>query len=149
MRKLILTTMILALAVPVFAQQGGAEGPRPIEVVSRFLQLTPDQVNQWNVLLTTREAAVEPLQRQIVEAERQIGELLKGDNPDPAAVGALVITIKQLREQIAAANDAYVEGFEALLTTEQADKLAFIRKAARVEPILPAFRVVGLLRPVS
>jgi len=147
MRKMILAVMLLAVAVPVFAQEGGAGAPRPTEVVTRFLQLSADQVNQWNVLLATREATVEPLQQQIRGAERQLAELLKGESPDPAAVGQLVIDVKELREQIGVAHQAYVQGFEALLTPEQKERLEFVRKAARVEPILPAFRVVGLLPP--
>jgi len=147
MRKMILAVMLLAVAVPVFAQEGGAGAPRPTEVVTRFLQLSADQVNQWNVLLATREATVEPLQQQIREAERQLAELLKGDSPDPAAVGQLVIDVKELREQIGVAHQAYVQGFEALLTPEQKGKLGAIRRAARLAPLVPAFGAFGLVAP--
>lgn len=163
-RTLLVVAVVLALAVPALAQQGQGQGrgPRPEvpiagqqaveldgsrarEVVIRFLELTPDQVTAWDVLLEARKAAAEPLREQLQAVEEQLRELLQGENPDPTAVGNLVLQGKALREQIAAANQAYVEGFEALLIGEQVDKLAFLRRAERAEPLFPAFRLFGLL----
>ena len=56
-----------------------------------------------------------------------------------------MLKAKALREQIAAANQVYVDGFDALLTMEQRTKLAFLRRAERAGPLFPAFRLFGLL----
>ncbi len=142
MKKAILTLLIVALAVPVLAQQAA---PRPKEVVARFLELTPEQVTAWGDLLAGLEGTVAPLRQQLRAVEEQLGNLLRGENPDPAAVGALVIQGKNLREQMGEAHRAYVVAFEELLTETQLGRLDFIRRAARVQPIIPAFRLFGLI----
>jgi Spy/CpxP family protein refolding chaperone len=161
-RTLLVGAVVLALAVPALAQQGQGRGPRPEipmagqqaveldgsrarEVVIRFLELTPEQVAAWDTLLEARTAAVEPLREELQAVEEQLRELLQSENPDPAAIGTLVLQGKALREQIAAANQAYVEGFEAMLERPQLDRLEFLRRAERAEPLFPAFRLFGLL----
>ncbi len=152
---------VLGLAVPAPAQPGQDHGSRleiPMaglqagdpdasrarEVVIQFLGLTPDQVTAWNALLEARKAGLSRCVR-ICRRPRKIYDLLQGANPDPAAVGTLVLRAKALREQIAAANKVYIDGFDALLTTEQMTKLGFLRRAERAEPLFPAFRLFGLL----
>ena len=167
MRKRIVSVVVFAalafLAVPAVAQfqDPGArpeipmaglqaaepDGARARETVIQFLGLTPDQVTLWDALLERRKAAVEPLREDLQAAEKDLQELLQRDNPDPAAVGTLVLRTKALREQIAAANKAYVDGFEAMLTADQKTKLAFLRRAQRAAPLFPAFRLFGLLPP--
>ncbi len=163
-RTLLVVAVVLALAVPALAQQGQGRGPRPEipmagvqageldgsrarEAVIKFLELTPEQVTAWDALLETRKTLVEPLRDQLQAVEEDLHELLQTETPDPAAVGALVLQGKALREQIRAANQAYVDGFEALLTAEQAAKLALLRRAERAQPLFPAFRLFGLLPP--
>lgn len=170
MKKVLLTVLAVALAGGAWAQMptvdlsemalaiqpmGPGEGPngpgpnapRPKEVVTRFLALSADQVTAWETLLTALETTVRPLVQQIVANDRQLAELLKQPNPDPAAIGNLILANRALREQIRGAQETYVTGFEALLTQEQKDKLAFIRRAERAQPIIPAFKVLGLLPP--
>lgn len=125
----------------------GSQVPRPKEVVARFLALTVDQVTQWETLLTALETTVKPLALQIVANDAQLATLLKLPTPDPAAIGNLILANRALREQIRGAHETYVTAFEALLTQEQKDKLAFIRRAERAQPIIPAFKVLGLLPP--
>jgi Spy/CpxP family protein refolding chaperone len=165
-RTLLVVAVVLVLAVPALAQQGQGQGrgPRPEipmagmqageldgsrarEAVIKFLELTPEQVTAWDTLLETRRALVEPLRAELQATEKDLHDLLQTENPDPAAVGTLVLKAKGLREQIAAANQAYVDGFEALLTAEQAAKLALLRRAERAQPLFPAFRLFGLLPP--
>ena len=154
----------LAFAVPALAQPFQAPGPRPEipmagmqagdpdgsrarEVVIQFLGLTAEQVTAWDALLETRKAAVEPLREELQAVEEQLRELLLSEAPDPATVGTLVLQAQALREQIVAANQAYLDAFEALLTTEQATRLTLLRRAERAQPLFPAFRLFGLLAP--
>jgi Spy/CpxP family protein refolding chaperone len=136
--------MVLAVAVPVVAQEGPIQ-ERGMEAVVRFLQLTPEQVEQWQGLLEAQETALTPLREQLRETERQLAELLKGENPDPTAVGNLVLQGKALREQMGDVHRAYLEDFEGLLTPEQSQRLGGITRAERLEPLFPAFRMFGLL----
>jgi hypothetical protein len=148
MRKVFLCILVLAVAVPVLAQADARpHPPEPKRAVARFLQLSVDQVMQWDVLLEQRKATVEPLRQTLADVETQLEQLLAEEAPDPATVGSLVIQAKDLKGQIADANHAYVEGFEAMLTVEQAGRLAFIRRAEAAQPLFPAFRLFGLLPP--
>ncbi len=144
MRRVLVLMAVLSLAVPVVAQERPVVDRAEREVAA-FLGLEESQVTAWEGLLETRGAAVKALQEEMDPLEEQLAALLGQTSPDPAAVGALVIQVKGLKEEIRAANDAYQDGFEALLTEEQAGKLGVVRRAARLEPIVPAFRLLGLV----
>lgn len=170
MRKVLLTVLAVVVAAGAWAQAPGFEEselalsilplneiaaapgeapalPRPKEVVARFLSFTPEQVAQWDALLETLQATVRPLAQQIAANDRQLADLLKQPSPDPAAIGNLILANRGLREQIRQAHQVYLTAFEALLTAPQKEKLAFIRRAERVQPIIPAFKVLGLIPP--
>jgi Spy/CpxP family protein refolding chaperone len=126
---------------------GAPEFPRAKQAITEFLALGEGQVAEWDALLAAREAAVAPLREQLRSTEEQLRELLEGDNPDPNAVGTLVISGKTLREGMQAAHKTYVDGFEAMLTPDQKGKLGAVRRAARLAPLLPAFGIFGLIPP--
>lgn len=132
-------------AVVADSQQDAAAVPKPKEVVAKFLELTADQVTQWDALLQKQLDAVKPLAEQVKANGEALRTLLEQPTPDPAAVGALVIKNKQLGDQIGTLHKEYVQGFEALLTTEQTTRLNSVRLANRLQPVLPAFHALGLL----
>lgn len=145
-RTLGITLALVFLAFPVWAQESGElPFPHAREAVARFLELSPEQVAQWEALLATLRDTVAPLSQQLRSLEGQLAELLKQENPDPAAVGTLVIQIKGVKEAIGQAHREYVNGFEAMLNREQTAKLRFIRQAEKVQPLIPAFRAVHLV----
>lgn len=145
----------LAIAVPSAAQ--APPGPPPADdlclpgaaqdVVARFLNLSDDQIAQWEVLIDEREQAAAPLRDAIAAVQQQLDDLLAGEDPDPLAVGVLVIERRDLGEQLADVQRAYVAGFEELLEAEQRAQYRFLQRAERAEPLFPAFRMVGLLPP--
>jgi hypothetical protein len=145
-RAVVATIVVLALVAPLHAQQGPIANQGQQQVV-RFLGLDEQQVTKWNELLDARGQAVKALRDQIKGLEEQLRAELAKATPDAAVVGGLVIQIKGLRDQIEPANQAYLDGFEAMLTEEQAGKLGAVRRAARLEPLLPAFRLFGLVPP--
>ncbi len=144
MKSTVLLTVMLALAIPL-AAQGGPPADRAQDRVVEFLGLTTEQVDAWDGLLTAREDAATPLRDRMMAAEQEIVDLLEGGASDPAAVGALVVEVYGLRQQLRDVQGAYVDGFAALLDEEQLRKLEFIRRADHVQPLLPAFRFFGLL----
>ena len=134
----------VALEVEVL-DMGAADHPRAKAAIGEFLALTENQVAEWDALLAAREEAVAPLREQLLATEEQLRELLQSENPDPGAVGTLVLSGKTLREGIGATHRTYVEEFEAMLTNEQKGKLGAVRRAARLAPLVPAFGAFGLL----
>jgi hypothetical protein len=146
-RNLVVGVVLMVVAaIPAVAQD------RPIvdkgqAVVAQSLGLDAGQVSKWDELLATRETVVKGFAEQVKGLEESLKTELAKVTPDAVVVGNLVIEIKGLRGQIGVAEKAYLDGFETMLTTEQAAKLVAVRRAARVEPLLPAFRLLGLIPP--
>lgn len=147
MRRAALVLMMVCLAAPLLAQADAPQNPKAQEAVARFLQLTPDQVQDWNELLAAREASILPLRDDLRDVEIELKELLDGEDPDPTAVGTLVLEGKSLREAIGEVHRDYVDSFEGMLVEEQRGRLSAIRRAERLQPLFPAFRLFGLLGP--
>ncbi len=164
MKRLTIVVCALAVAVPALAQMSGPppqdrgvvgvdalhpedDHPRAMEAVSAFLGLDEGQVAQWNDLVATLRGTVEPLRAEQREVADELAALLEESAPEPAAVGALVLAGKELREQVGEAYRVYNEAFATVLTPEQADRLGAVRRADRLQPVLPAFRLTGLLPP--
>ena len=143
-KKVLGVVAVLALVLPVAAQETPVVDHAHVTVVN-VLQLTPEQVTAWDALLTTRKEAVTPLREDLGDVLGQLKALLDEPDPDAEDVGNLTIQAKDLRDQIHAANVAYLEGFQSLLDEEQATKLAFLRRADKVRKVLPAFKVFGLI----
>jgi Spy/CpxP family protein refolding chaperone len=173
MKNLLVVLTVVALALPAAAQTApprlGAPPPTPDpvfgeleldnaqathvlperakEIVIRTLGLTEAQQAEWETMLANLRATLAPLREQLKNGEEALRDLLRQSNPDPTRIGELVLASKQVREQMGAAHQAYLQGFEGMLTLEQKAKLAFLRRAQQVVPLLPAFKMFGLLPP--
>ncbi len=138
--------LIAALAGPALAQE---EPPCRVEVsmraVAEFLALTPEQVDAWQSAMEARRAAAEPLGGELGDVRAQLAMLLDEAEPDAVAVGELTIQAHGIREALRQVNESYLDTFNGLLDEDQANKVAFLQRADRVQPLLPAFRVFGLL----
>jgi hypothetical protein len=146
MKKTLIALMLVALALPVMAAEDGASpADRAQERVARFLELSAEQVVEWQALADARAAAIEPLQEEIGAAAGELRQQFEGGDPDPLTVGELTINIHDLRQQVGDAHRSYVEGFEDLLDDSQAGRYGFIKRADRAQSLLPSFRAVGLL----
>jgi Spy/CpxP family protein refolding chaperone len=123
---------------------GNGEAPSPTQIVVRYLQLRPDQVQEFGQLLGARQALVAPLLQGIKQQSQQLEALLNsgGSAPD---VGALVIQIHSLQQQVAQAQQDFLSEFGGLLDPEQQKRLEAVRVAAQLELVLPAFRKLALL----
>ncbi|MFV2071961.1 MAG: periplasmic heavy metal sensor [Thermoanaerobaculales bacterium] len=144
MKRLLVGLIVLAVAIPAVAQESHL-GDAAKNGIVNFLQLTPDQVATWDQLLEDRQIAAEPLREAIAQVQAEIEALFASGDPDPAELGSLVIDRHDLGEDLAQVRRDYVDGFEAMLDEQQAGKLGFIRRADRVQPLIPAFRLFGLL----
>lgn len=150
MKKLLIALALAAFALPVAAQEGPPPGPFVDEAfrgVAAFLQLDESQAAAWTALLEDRGAAARPLHDAAAAVQAELEALLATADPDPTAVGELVLERRSLGEQLAEVNQTYVAGFEALLSEDQTARLGFVRRAARVRPVIPAFERMGLLAP--
>ena len=141
-RKLVVLLVAFLTLAPLAAHD-------PVEAVQRVLQLDEAQAQQLSVLFQSWREETAPLRRELREIQGDSRQLLGDPNPDPTAIGENQLAIRHLRQQIAAAEAECRDQFEILLTQEQKERYARIRRwarsARRYERIIPAFRELGLL----
>jgi len=131
---------IEAMVTPTDGDWIQAIGP-----VAAFLELQVPQVEALVQLLIQRQLAVIPLAQEIKQREAILAELFQSGEPNPLAVGQLVIQIRLLHGAIAAVQVDFLSAFHDLLFPGQQQKLGAIQVAAALQPILPAFKGLGLL----
>ncbi|HXM96502.1 MAG TPA: hypothetical protein VOA64_19970 [Candidatus Dormibacteraeota bacterium] len=122
---------------------GNGEAPSPIQIVVQFLQLRPDQVQEFGQLLQARQAAVVPLLPGIQQRVQQLEALLNSGS-SPADVGMLVIQIHTLQQEVAQVQQDFLSKFGNLIDPEQQQRLEAVRIAVQLQPILAAFQQLYL-----
>lgn len=152
MNKIVLLACLILLPLTALAQphqflaQAGPTGPQdPARVVAQYLELTPEQGEAWRALMEDLKVQQQALAEQVRPLEEQLREALQASGPDPAAIGALVLQIHALRDQMRVNEEAYRAAFEALLNEAQKQKLYVLRAASELAPLFPAFRDTRLL----
>jgi hypothetical protein len=123
--------------------EGNAEAPSPIQIVVQFLQLRPDQVQEFGQLLQARQAVVVPLLQGIQQRVQQL-EVLLNSGGSPADVGMLVSQMHTLQQQVAQLQQGFLSKFVNLLDPEQQQRLERVRIAAQLQSILSAFQQLYL-----
>ena len=152
MKRMLLSALILALAVPVAAQikePGDLTHPAMDAAhyaVANFLALDQSQVESWDILWADHRVAEEPLRQQIADVQALIEDLFASGAPDPTELGLLMIERRYLGEALIDVHVIYVEDFQALLDEEQAGRLREIRIAERIQRWIPAFKAFELVK---
>lgn len=123
--------------------QPSSDQTSPLQVVAEFLQLTPGQVSELEQLLQVRQAKLVPLFQTAQNLIQQLGNLLNS-GANPAQVGAVVIQIHTLQQQMAQAQQAFLTQFIAILSQDQLQKLQAVQVSVQLQPILPAFQPIFL-----
>jgi len=143
----ILCTVLLLTGSWIHAEESEDYVPAPIRIVSAFLELTEEQVNNLILLREDLHTTVAPL----VEVKKGLTEDLKAElaSEEPSAdyVGELVIEIHFIKSQIKEAHMAYVDSFEAMMDDAQLRKYGAIKMAVRLQRVIPAFEKLGLIGP--
>lgn len=130
-RKLMIAIALFALlAVPFLAHAAnGANGPRnPADILhnaralAKYLKLTPAQIETTKALLDDLHATTKPLYEQIEPLQTQLRSQLDAASPDACGVGATVVKIDALRDQIRDARQDFDDAFSAILTPAQLAK---------------------------
>ena len=146
MRKILIALIAVALVAPVFAQ----EGPPPIveashNAVVTVLKLTPEQIEAWHVIYQIHREIEQPLKKAIADVQAKIDRLFEAGEPDPAEIGGLFITRRDLGEQLLDVHLVYHEDFVLLLDESQARKLRFMARADDAQKFIPAFKLFELI----
>jgi hypothetical protein len=146
MKKILMAMVTLAVVAPVFAQ----EEPPPIveashNAVVAFLELSAEQVEDWDLIYWVHREAERPLQEEIRAIQEEIDALFEMGNPDPTDIGSLFIERRVVTKQLVQVHVAYHQDFLLILDDAQARKLRFIARADDVQQIIPAFKLFELI----
>ncbi len=147
--------LALILALPVTAQTYGAAGGghqwrsagrhdrgmgRPGgqgllgQQMIQFLQLTQDQITQAQTLIANLKQQAAPLRDQLKQNRQQFFQLMSSANPDPSAIGTLLLQQKSIRDQLRALRQSGADQFAKLLTSDQQARFATIRAWWQARP---------------
>ena len=127
MRRSLIILMFLSLsAAPLMA------GPGPEQILKTVLELDDQQLVELQSLMEARHTALSDVAARIDVVRRQLEAALAAANPDPAAVGALVISIRGLEREAAQQQESTRASFMGILNDEQRQRVEsfrFIRAA--------------------
>jgi Spy/CpxP family protein refolding chaperone len=130
---------------PLYAQQTPAP-PAPA-LAGQFLGFSETQSARFQQLLQALQSATGSLEQQMAIRQQRLETLLNSDQPDPSAVGAVLVELRNLQKQAGRAIQNYHEGFLALLTPEQMQKAQAVIQAGQLLPAVRAFAEVRLIEP--
>jgi len=119
---------------------GGADGGSPLRGpagfplrgLTAFLDLTEQQIEDARALLEDLAAELRPLAEEARGVREELHALLETDDPDPAEVGALVVELHGIGDEMRAARDEFDTAFSALLTPDQLERWEVLKDARGV-----------------
>lgn len=114
---------------------GAAGGPfhgLPLRRLAIYLDLGDEQVAAAQQIFEDARTAIEPLAAEARDLAMQLRDALGADDPDPTAVGQLVVALHEVRGEIQAIRQAAEADFVALLTDRQRFRLDALRDARRI-----------------
>src|SRR5437867_1492786 len=157
-RTIILMIVLVALAIPSFAQRrgrgfGGAIGdvqavqpqnPRdPTAGVQKALNLTASQVESLKALLQARIQSVQDLSPEIRDKRAAFESLSSQSNPNPTDLGNALLALRASESKLQAINTKFQADFENLLTADQKQSVENAKAAAAILPALAGIRALG------
>lgn len=102
----------------------GYDGILPSRIILvRVLDLTDEQLAEVQALIEDIQTTFGPLREQLAMLAEDLQAELSMETPDPLVVGQIVITMHDLRTQIADLREQFRDEFLSILTDEQRAKL--------------------------
>lgn len=118
---------------------------RALEVITRFLDLTNDQREDFLIILQESHQAINPIERQRRDLRRELDDLLDSGEYDLTEVGAVTQQIHNLGHKIRDLRKSLNESVIAILDEGQKAKYRSILRAAMLQPVVNAYQSTGLL----
>jgi Spy/CpxP family protein refolding chaperone len=133
---------LLAGAV-LFAQDPSAN-PQPPDLKA-FLNLSDSQIQGLVQLQQQKGQALQPAVQQAAQTQQKLQQILASPNPDPAAVGQLVIAMFALGQQVQQIAGTFQQQASNLLLDDQRTKLPPLQLALELQPAARQAVSLGLL----
>jgi len=163
LRNLSLAFLFTCLTIPAFAQATSHSGApaahheygmriwgigsdqeidRSLDTLKSTLNLSTSQATSIRQLAQSRRESMQSIREQARPKFEQLMTLLHQTNPDPAAVGRIVIDLKGIHEQARAKQADYEKQLTSLLNPAQQQIVNNLRNQAET---FRALRSIGLL----
>jgi hypothetical protein len=150
--SLLLTGIFLIVMVGTINALAQAPTPcdagRAMEVVTRFLDLTEDQREDFVSILQESHADIKLLEDRQKALSRELDELLDSGQYSLSEVGAITEEIHNLGHQIRDIRKEMIESLLLVMDKEQEVKSGIVRRAAALQPVINAYKVLGILPPI-
>ncbi len=137
-------SVALAQAPPPAPAPGRAGG---LAELKRYLNLDDAQIQQINQARREALQGTQPPAKQLVQAQRELREMLQSPNPDPAAIGKKTLEVQSLREQLRNSRQTVSQAVLNVLTPDQRAKLADLEQAIKLAPAARQAVQLGLIEP--
>ncbi|HEX9202874.1 MAG TPA: periplasmic heavy metal sensor [Vicinamibacteria bacterium] len=143
MKKILGMTTLAATVLAAGLAWAAVEPQRPdrpgrgearFQRMAEYLGLTEEQQATWKSLHEQQKTEMEPLMQEGRELHQRLRTAMDAQNPDPAAVGAATLALKQHREKVKAAHEAFGERLKGVLSDEQKAKFEAFKTAHRAGP---------------
>ena len=121
---------------------------RAMEVVTRFLDLTEGQREDFVSILQESHADIKLLEDQQKALRRELDELLDSGQYNLSEVGAITEEIHDLGHQIRDIRKEMIESLLLVMDEDQEMKSGIVRRAAALQPVINAYKVLGILPPI-
>jgi Spy/CpxP family protein refolding chaperone len=141
---------LFAIGSLAFAQPGPPGPPPPMakgDPLVSYLALTAEQKTQWQTARQSFDDGIKPLRDHIDATHQQLEQLMDAKSTDAAAIGNLMIDIRNTHDQIKAKHDALDTTLEGFLTAGQKVKFEAFRAAQPPMPHPPMDRPPHPPRP--
>ena len=112
----------MAGAQPAEGPGKGGPGRFMADRMGRALNLSDEQKASFQKALEQQRPQMQALHQQLRDNHQKLDDALKGDNPDPASVGQLVIQGHALMKRGGALREQAKQALRGLLTPEQQTK---------------------------
>jgi len=165
LRNISLVFLFTCLTVPAFAQGTAASGTpaehhelgrmrmwgmasdqeidQSLDTLQRTLNLNSSQVTGIRQLAQSRRESLRSIREQARPKFQQLMTLLHQPNPDPTAVGRVVIELKTVHEQARAKQNEYEKQLTSLLNPTQQQIVNNLRNQAQTYRALHSIGLLG------
>jgi len=155
MKKRTLPIMILGIIL-MFAGKGNllAQDPdhgdygRAVEVISKFLNLTEDQQADFVTILQENHAVIKSLEEERKVLARELDELLDSGSYNLEEVGAYTEEVHAIGHMIRDIRAGTREALMEILDEEQQRRSQAVLKAAVLQPVVKAYKLLEILPAV-
>jgi hypothetical protein len=140
--------LALIAAASLFAQDPDAapQPPGPPDLKT-FLSLADNQIQALALLQMQQAHAIQPVLQQRGALQQKLQQLVEAPNPDPAAVGQVVLAITALDKQIQQALTNFQQQRVSILSSDQKGKLPALVQALVLQASAIQAASLGLINP--